>query len=350
MISRDYPLGQGVGQYQWTEEHIPVIRYGIERGLTFIDTAPTYDNGNAEYIVGKAIEGIRDRVVLCTKFSPEHSSFLDVQASVEKSLSVMNTSYIDVLFLHWPNPSVPIEQTVAAMLKLVCDGKVKQLGVCNIASAAELQMWRRYLGMHLRYVQVEYSLFDRTPETFLDRSVIWVAYSPLDRGRIIVGAERRKALQKVANKVNKPIASVALSWLRQYRGNVIPIPKVTKYAHIIEAADDVWLSPVNMKAIEEISRRPVLHIPVRNIQVALDGQDSRKVYLTEQEAIENPLGFVPSPLALSQALPDSGEIKPVRLVPRGDSYALVEGRIRYWAWVLRFGKDSSIPALIREEW
>src|ERR1700730_14071645 len=122
-------LALGSWQYGGGAE---ALRAGIELGATFIDTAESY---GTEPVVGEAIRGIRDRVLLASKLSPRHFRENDVIKAAECSLRQLNTDYLDIYQLHWPNYKVPIGETMSAMERLVETGKVRFIGVSNFTVA-----------------------------------------------------------------------------------------------------------------------------------------------------------------------------------------------------------------------
>ena len=93
-------------------EFIRLLRLGIDLGMAVIDTAEVYGDGHAEELVGKAVAGVRHKACIVTKFSAEHSSSADVIAAAEGSLKRLGTDYIDIYMPHWPNPKVPVEETL----------------------------------------------------------------------------------------------------------------------------------------------------------------------------------------------------------------------------------------------
>ncbi len=117
--------GERSPDYSRDEEVIRVLRVGIDLGLNLIDTAERYAAGHCEELVGKAVKGIRDRVFIITKVSPENLAHNDVLEAAERSLKRLGTDYIDLYMVHTPNPEVPAEQRVRAMEKLVEQGKVR---------------------------------------------------------------------------------------------------------------------------------------------------------------------------------------------------------------------------------
>ena len=92
-------------------------------GMTFLDTAEVYASGHSETLVGEVAKGKRDQLFIATKFSPENSSFDSVIAAAENSLQRLQTDYIDLYQFHWPNPNIPIEETIGAMERLLRNGK-----------------------------------------------------------------------------------------------------------------------------------------------------------------------------------------------------------------------------------
>lgn len=354
-------VGQGMGDYPWNDSQIEVLRAGIDLGMNFIDTAEGYDNGRSEEIIGKAIKGIREKVIIGTKFSPEHNSYDDVLKAAERSLRRLKTDYIDLYQIHWPNPAIPLEDTIAAMERLVKEGKVRYIGVSNLYLREFQKAQSALVDEKIVSLQTEYNLFDRMIEDeilpFCNRNKIMViAYSPLNQGKIADGSIRRSVLEQIAKKYNKNPAQIALRWLIS-KPSVVVIPKAKNIKHLKEnaASTDFDLEDKDIKEIDDVFKRPTLHVLPKKIRVSTRGQGNRQVYRTLAEAKENRLGLVPSPTNLAKSMVKEEAVKPVRLIHSLDTtgkydYDLVEGRIRYWAWVIAYGKEVPIPAYIREDW
>jgi diketogulonate reductase-like aldo/keto reductase len=360
-------IGQGcmgIGGYLSGDSHkvdnqIKALRLGIQLGMTFIDTAEVYGNGHSEEIVGRAIEGIRDKVFIATKVSPEHLSYDDLLRSAEESLLRVKTGYVDLYQVHWPNPKIPISETMRAMERLLKEGKIRYVGVSNF-SLKELKEARAAISEdEIVSVQVEYNLFDRTIENNIlpyceSEGMTTIAYSPLDEGEIASGNKRTKALQMIANKHSRTMAQVALNWLISHP-SVIVIPKATNPDHIKENASsaDFELSDEDFEEISKIFAQECVYVPTDRIRVIVGGQGNRQVYQTVEEAIENKLGFVPSPVDLAQDIREREVLKPVRVIRSTDKtgkhdYDLIEGRIRYWAWVIAYSGEKPIAVYIRD--
>jgi diketogulonate reductase-like aldo/keto reductase len=361
-------IGQGcmgIGGYlssdlRQDEEQMKALRLGIEHGMTLIDTAEAYGDGHSEELVGRAIMGIRHKVFIATKFSPEHNSYDGVIKSAEESLNRFRTNYIDLYQVHWPNPKIPIAETMRAMERLLLDGKIRYIGVSNF-SLKELKEAEKHLSKNfIASIQVEYNLFDRIIENNIlpyckQAGITIIAYSPLDQGRIASGDEKIRKLKIIADKYGKTMAQVALNWLIMHP-SVIAIPKAVRSDHIKEnaSAADFELSGDDFKELCNIFNQEIVYVPTDRICVVPGGQGNRQVYQTIEEALENKLGFVPSPVDLAQDIRDGEVLKPVRVVHSSDKtgkydYDLIEGRIRYWAWVIAHNGKTPIPVFIRNK-
>jgi len=340
------------------DNQVKALRLGIELGMTFLDTAESYGKGHSEELVGRAVEGIRKNVFIATKVSPEHLSYDALLRSVEGSLRRLKTDYIDIYQVHWPNPKIPISETMRAMKQLLKEGKIRYVGGSNF-SLKELKEAQVALSEdEIVSIQVEYNFFDRTIENnilpYCEREgITTIAYSPLDQGKIASGDKRIKALQMIANRYNMTMAQVALNWFISHP-SVIAIPKSANPEHIKEnAATDFVLLDEDFREISKIFAQECVHVPVNRIRVILGGQGNRQVYQTVEEAIENKLGFVPSPMDLAHDIQKGKVLKPARVIKSTDKtgnydFDLIEGRIRYWAWVIAYNEKKPIPVYIRD--
>ena len=226
-------LALGTWQYRGGAE---ALRAGIELDATFVDTAESY---GTEPVVGQAIRGIRDRIFLASKISPRHFRQHDVINAAECSLKQLNTDYLDLYQLHWPNYTVPIEETMSAMERLVEMGKIRFIGVSNF-TAAELRRAQAQLSK-ARIVsnQVRYSLVDRSAEQELlpyceANQISLLAFSPLATGFDgLRRADHGDALGQVAAAAGKTRAQVALNWCVSHPA-VSAIFKANKVEHVRE--------------------------------------------------------------------------------------------------------------------
>ncbi len=205
------PIGLGcwaIGGWLWggadDDESVRAIRRAVERGVNFIDTAPVYGQGYSEEIVGKALEGIRDDVLIATKcglvwdprkgrrYFADHTGLQfyynlepeSVRKECEDSLRRLRTEVIDLYQCHWPDPGVPPEDTMEGLLKLKEQGKIRAIGVSNFNTE---QMGRCLSAGQLDSDQPQYNMLDRSVENEIlpfcrENDVGIIAYSPLARG------------------------------------------------------------------------------------------------------------------------------------------------------------------------
>jgi diketogulonate reductase-like aldo/keto reductase len=217
------------------EGELRALRQGIEIGCSLIDTAESYGNGRSEQLVGEAISGIREQVFLATKVSPSHLRYEDLIEACGRSLQRLGTNYIDLYQVHWPNPSVPIGETMRGMERLVEDGRIRFIGVSNFGASLMQEAREALSKSELASDQVEYSLSLRAAEDeilpFCQREkVTLIAYSPLARGRIET-AIPRGLLAKYAMTPSQ----MMLNWVT-HREEVVAIPKSSHTERIEENA------------------------------------------------------------------------------------------------------------------
>jgi aryl-alcohol dehydrogenase-like predicted oxidoreductase len=280
------------------EESIRTIHLALELGVTFLDTADMYGPFTNEVLVGKAIAGQREQVVLATKFGNErlpdgtrigiNGTPEYVRKACDASLKRLGVDTIDLYYQHRVDKSTPIEDTVGAMAELVQAGKVKHLGLSE-ASPATI---RRAHAVHpITALQSEYSLWSRDPEgellsTLRELGIGFVPYSPLGRGfltgqfktseDIPEGDFRRNnprfqgenftrnlklvdELKAMAKEKNAAPGQLALAWVLAQGSDIVPIPgtKRTKYLRENVAAAEVVLTPVDLKRLDNIAPKDI---------------------------------------------------------------------------------------------
>ncbi|MDB5804480.1 MAG: aldo/keto reductase [Betaproteobacteria bacterium] len=285
------------------ENGVAVIQHALDAGVNFLDTSDMYGWGHNETVVGKALKGRRDGVILASKFGqtkgeggkngvngkPEY-----VIEACEASLKRMGVEVIDLYYVHRIDPSVPIEDTVGAMAKLVQQGKVKHLGLCE----AKPETVRRAHKTHpLAALQTEYSLLYREEaeeslKTTRELGISFVAYSPLGRSLLTanvqslqdVAGDRRsdhprfaaenfehnrelvKNIEVLARDKGCKPAQIALAWVLAQGEDIVPIPGTKQVARVDEnlgalavtlsAAEVAHLSRVFAKGATSGTRYP----------------------------------------------------------------------------------------------
>ena len=184
--------GKGWGKVD-DGQSIETIRYAVDKGINLIDTAPIYGFGHSEGIVGKALEGIRDKVKLVTKcgliWDDSYNVTIDnsekvLYKEIDDSLKRLNTDYVDLYLVHWPDNKTPFEETFSALAKIKEEGRAKHIGVCNF-SAAQLEEAGKIL--EIEFLQSCYNIFEREIENEVlpfcrENDIPVMAYSPLAQG------------------------------------------------------------------------------------------------------------------------------------------------------------------------
>ncbi|MFE6826280.1 aldo/keto reductase [Streptomyces sp. NPDC057690] len=274
-------------------ESIRTVHRALELGVTFIDTAEIYGPYTNEELLGRALKGRRDQVVLATKFGlvshggdgPGNldSGAANIRTAVEGSLRRLGTDHIDLYYQHRVDPDVPIEETAGALGELIAEGKVRAFG---LSEAGPETIRRANAVTPVTAVQSEYSLFTRDPEarvlpTLRELGIGFVPFAPLGRG-FLTGAIRSTddfaeddfrrdnprftgenfqhnlrladEVQAVAAEADATAAQVAIAWLLAQGDDIAPIPG-TKRVHRLEentAADALRLTPAQLDRLTSL--------------------------------------------------------------------------------------------------
>ena len=267
-------------------ESVETVRRAIALGITFFDTATGYGAGHNERLLGEAIAGARDGLVIASKFVHRpNGGGADIvpvrpRDAVEASLGRLRLDHIDLYYLHRVDPLIPIEESVGELGRLKDEGKIGGVGV----SEASVQGLRKAHATYpLTALQSEYSLWTRDVEveilpTVRELGIGFVAYSPLGRGflagsevidpndrrhqhprfrpeAVAANSKRRAAIEAVAQRVGATIAQVSLAWV--LAKDVVPIPGTRHIAHLESnwAANDLELSPDDIAELEAVFTR-----------------------------------------------------------------------------------------------
>jgi aryl-alcohol dehydrogenase-like predicted oxidoreductase len=274
------------------ENAVAVVHRAVELGLTLIDTAD-HGDGNNEVVLGRALEGIRDKVVLCSKFgnlrgqswaegrtvdgSPEYA-----RKALEASLKRLKTDWLDLYYLHRVDPAVPVEESVGGMVRLKEEGKIRHIGLCEAGPGTI----RRAAAVHpIAAVESEYSLMTRDYEAdtlpaVRDLGIGFVAYYALGRG-FFSGAvtrppednrrsvprfspenlprnlEKFRAFGAMAADKGCTPGQLALAWVLHQGDFIVPIPGTNSIKHLEEnaGAAAVRLDAADLAALEALFPR-----------------------------------------------------------------------------------------------
>ncbi|MCW8102814.1 aldo/keto reductase [Streptomyces tauricus] len=297
----------GAGQFD--DESIRTIHGALDLGVTHIDTAEGYGPFINEELVGRAVRGRREEVVLATKFglishtggTAPDSTPANIRLAVEGSLKRLGTDYIDLYYQHRVDPGTPVEETVGALAELVAEGKIRHIGLSEAGPATI----RRAHAVHpVSAVQSEYSLWTRDPEAEIlpvlrELGIGFVPYSPLGRGfltgnirslndldtddwrrtnhRFADGNLERNLrivdeVRAVAAEIDTTPAQVALAWLLAQGDDIAPIPGTKRVARLEEnaAADRIELTAGRVARLNDLPRASGERYDADNM-AAIDG-------------------------------------------------------------------------------
>lgn len=302
-LGRDGPLVSAIGMGRGARplgleadpmeaEFRAAIRRAVEIGINFFDTSDAYWGGRHEVLLGRALRGLRGQVLVATKFgnldTPEGGKAANgrpayVFAACEASLKRLGREPIDLYYLHRVDPEVPIEETVGAMARLVEQGKVRYLGLCEASPETLRRAWRTH---PIAALQTEYSLWYREVEREVlpacrELGIGYVAYAPLGRGLLtgrirtmedLPREDRRRrhprfhpenlarnvqlvaALEAAAREKGVAPAELALAWLLAQGEDIVPIPGTNQARYVEQnaAAAEIALSEQEIARLSEI--------------------------------------------------------------------------------------------------
>lgn len=362
-----YPIGQGTlfgrsmegeSSNRLIKKKIDILKYGVDIGMNFIDTGEDYEGGKSEKLLAEVLKGQRDKIVVGSKFMPANNSYKNVMISLEKSLERMKTDYIDIYQIQWPNPKIPIDETLSAFNKLIEQGKIRYFGVGNFS----LKQIKEALSFDelnkLCVLQTEYDLFNRQIEKEIlpfnkANRITTIAY--MSFGKNLFNEEESAVLEKLRKKYNRSSRSIVLNWILSHSDVALLTSSMSKkntlenYESLNFNLDDSDITEIN----KVFNRGSVLVDPSEIEVLDFDESDTaHKIYTTIEEAKKNDLGIKPSALEIAEEIKLTGTLlRPVELKLNtsqvsNKKYVLVRGRMRFWGWLIAFGDQKKIECKI----
>ncbi|RME82383.1 MAG: aldo/keto reductase [Caldilineae bacterium] len=281
------------GDFHWGSQEeadsIATVHAALDAGINFFDTAEMYGQGRSDEVLGRALQGRRDRAIIASKVSPAHLARTDLIASCENSLRRLRTDYIDLFQIHWPNPEIPLEETWTALEHLQAQGKIRAIGVSNFGpiDLADLLRIGRPVSNQLPYSLLFRAIEFGIQERCRSENIGILCYSPLLHG-LLSGkytttdsfpptrartrhfspawphirhrepgceAETNAALteiRRICDGLGEPMAHVALAWLLQRDGVTSVITGMRRPSQVFDnvRAAELTLSPATVRALE----------------------------------------------------------------------------------------------------
>lgn len=282
----------GGGKWHVEEENVNIrlLRTAYDNGVTTFDTAEMYGAGASETIVGKALEGIRKNCVIATKVIKEHLRPDDIEKAVADSLKRLRTDYVDLLYVHWPNDDIPIEDTIGKFKELKDRGIIRAIGVSNFSLS---QLKSAMAVANIDALQPEFNLltrdvqFDGTMDYCAENQISVLSYNSISKG-ILTGAfhfygskldreDFRNAkplfqpenlkrempllekLLEISRETGHTLSQLAIAWVLSQRGMSSTIVGTQNEKHFLDnlAGAGISMGPQDLRELDRVSREVI---------------------------------------------------------------------------------------------
>ena len=348
---------QSYNSHDYVKQRLSILDSISELGKIFLDTAPLYGAGFSELILGSYLKKKRNNFFLATKFFPsEADSVAQTIEKIKMSLKRLQSDYVDLLQIHWPNALIEDEFLLEMLEEIKNQSLCSNLGTCNYSAKGIDRLIQKKPNLILATNQIEFNLMTHAlhdKAKIRKAKSIQVAYGILNQGRMAYSEQQLNFLKSIADNRNCKLETVVLAWCLSYK-NIIPLTKVSSLDHLIpllEAFDHV-LSQGEIDKLEGFSTYAVKLLNSDAIELISDGY--RQPYTTVSEAYENKIDLIPSPYSLAQKFLDDKTIIPIKVYSKSNGkYSIAEydpigdSKI-YWAWRIAF-PQKKIPVYIINE-
>jgi len=334
-------IGQGstFGGKKYTDNKsfkLAILEYGLHYGINLVDTGENYEGGLAEEIVGEFIKGKRSKVFVSDKFAPINNG--NVIKACENSLKNLQTDYIDLYSMQWTNPEIPLSETLGQLETLKQQGKIVNIGVCNLT-------FNEFKQTNASYLQSEFSLSNREALNevipyCLNRGKTFVAYNIFNQGH----SQPPEYIKELSKKYNKTPYQIILAWALSK--GIAVLTNTMDFIHLQHNLNalELKLEPLDLELIDKSYVKPI-EIPINEIKVIPETvDDSHKVYTTLEEVLKNADSIKPNPYVLAEEIKKNGLLKPVEVKRVNEGYQLIHGSQRFFAWQIAFNKP--IPCFV----
>lgn len=354
------PIGYGLGfggtnckNVKYTLKHKLALNFLIKKKTcNFIDTAPEYGNGESERLIGGLPKEIKKNLFISTKVSPENLNYKYFIKSVQKSLKRLNLNRIDLIQPHWPNYSVDNDEIISAFKFLKKDGKVRYFGLSNF-ELIDIKYFKKQLKSDFKFLQEEYSLSDKSIEEekisyCLNNDMKIICYSPLSSGNFTFDKKQNKLLYGLADKYHVSFSSIILNYILKKSNSLIIIPHSTNFENISSNLNvaNYKLIKKDVSILNKEFKKNKIKIKLKNI-VYFD--KNYKKIRNLNEAITNKFNLSPSPSQLSIKIIQGAKLKLIKVRKEGKKFYLTEGRLRFWAYVIAYGWNYTINAILQNK-
>ena len=341
--------GTDANSSTYKKKHKLALQYFIKnlKG-NFLDTSIIYGEGQSERIIGNLKSNLKDQIFISTKVSPENLSYEKFIESSLESIENLKIKKLDLIQPHWPNYDIDNDQIIEAFRYLKKNKKVRYFGLSNY-DLKDIRYFKSKLKKDFRFIQEEYSLRNREIETKIEycerNNLNIVGYSPLSSGNILLDEKEKKIFSEISQKKNKPTTSIILNFMLSRSKNLILIPHTSNINHLKQnmSASKFSLDNKSIKILDKTFKNKYISIPLNKVNY-LD-KNYKKIQ-SLNDAITNKAKLVPSPKSLANILKKGHKLKPIKLIKKKNIYSIKEGRLRFWAHIIAFGKNKKIRMLL----
>ena len=339
----------------WSKS-ISLLDAAHEYGIKVIDTAELYGEGNAEKIIGSIDSHKKNDLFIMSKFSPHRCSKKDILKALDATLVRLGRDWVDVYQPHWPNPKIKIDETLECLTELRNAGKIRFIGVSNFNSSSLPSKPTDFYEIP-RFFQCEFNPLEQigyknlTEQIKISDGVI-IGYSPFREGQIFQHENHCKLIDH-AEEIGVTAGQLVLAWIIKH-DNIITIPKCSSIKRLAEnfSAMDIHLGDKSFEYISSLFKVQVSNIlPSDIIPFDAKNSDDRLVYRTLDDAIQNQYLLSPSPKEIAEEIEqNNGNLnKPIKVrVNQNGTLTLIEGRLRYWGWLILYGPNKPIPTIVTQ--
>lgn len=344
-----------------TKNRQKIYQFAYHNGINLFDTAELYGEGYSEFILGKTFRKIRKHIVISSKVNPDNCTSYLLEKSLKRSLKNLNTDYIDLYQLHWPNPFIEFEETFTTIDKFLQKGYIRYVGVCNFTPEMIIVANKYLKKSKIISNQIELNLFYHQDlyndiKFYEKMNISILGYGALSHLNILKKSKLQKSFLKLQNKYpQKSLNEILIRYFTTFK-EVTLLTKTDNLDHLKEnlSAFDFTLEEEDYKTIKKLFKKELDFISLKKITIP-------KIYketITElnqkssaYEIIKNYSNLIPSPLSLAKMYAQYNFFKPIKLIDENNHYTLDTYDFwgeykKYLAWKLLYEFSKPIPAII----
>lgn len=356
----------GVGNFQnnnpeKTHNRQKIYQFAQNHGINLFDTAELYGEGYAEFVLGKTFRKNRKHIIISCKVNPDNSTSYLLRKSLERSLKNLQTDYIDLYQLHWPNPFIEFEETFTTLNTFVKEGYVKYIGVCNFTPEMIMEANKYLKKNKIVSNQIELNLFYHQDlyndnKFYEEMNISILGYGALNHLNILKNSKLQPFFLKLQNKYDKKgLTEILINYFTSSKA-VTLLTKTDNLDHLKTSlsAFDFTLDKRDVQTIRKLLHKKLHYVPLKKINIPKTYKETSLI-LNEKssayEIIKNPSVLIPSPVSLAKINIKYNVFKPIKLIQENNHYALDTYDFwgeykKYLAWKLLYEFSKPIPAIV----